>query len=93
MTKPTTLLTTIGIAAAATALAALAGCNRPPAPPATDGKAAEVERGRQLVAIGGCNDCHTPMKFDPEIGMPVPDMGRTVADLAASPSPMCSMTM
>ena len=43
MTKPTTLFTTIGIAAAATALAALAGCNRPsaaPAQPSIDGKAA-----------------------------------------------------
>ena len=79
MTKPTTTLTTIGIAVAATALAALAGCNRPPAPPATDGKAAQIERGRLLVSIGGCNDCHTPMKFDPEIGMPVPDMSRMLS--------------
>jgi hypothetical protein len=79
MTKPTTLFTTIGIAVAATALAALAGCNRSPAPPATDGKAAQIERGRLLVTIGGCNDCHTPMKFDPEVGMPVPDMSRMLS--------------
>ena len=79
MTKPTTLLTTVGIAVAATALAALAGCSRPAAPPVTDGKAAQIERGRLLVSIGGCNDCHTPMKFDPEIGMPVPDMSRMLS--------------
>jgi hypothetical protein len=55
MTKPTTLFTTIGIAATATALAALAGCDRPSGPPAQasiDGKAAQIERGRQLVAEG-----------------------------------------
>jgi hypothetical protein len=79
MTKPTTLLTTVGIAVAATTLAALAGCNRPPPPPAVDGKTAQIERGRLLVSIGGCNDCHTPMKFDPEIGMPVPDMSRMLS--------------
>ena len=79
MTKPTTLLTTVGIAVAATTLAALAGCNRPPPPPAVDGRTAQIERGRLLVSIGGCNDCHTPMKFDPEIGMPVPDMSRMLS--------------
>ena len=82
MTKLTTLFTTIGIAAAATALAALAGCNRPsaaPAQPSNDGKAAQIERGRHQVANGGCNDCHTPRKFDPEVGMPVPDMSRMLS--------------
>lgn len=38
--------------------------------------ATAVERGRLLVSIGGCSDCHTPMKFDPAIGMPVPQMDR-----------------
>lgn len=35
----------------------------PPPPPAPDPaavKAAQVERGRYLVTLGGCNDCHTP---------------------------------
>ena len=35
----------------------------PPPPPAPDPatvKAAQVERGKYLVTIGGCNDCHTP---------------------------------
>lgn len=38
--------------------------------------AAQVERGRLLVSIGGCTDCHTPMKFDPAIGLPMPQMDR-----------------
>ena len=25
-----------------------------------DGKAAKIERGRYLVRLGGCNDCHSP---------------------------------
>lgn len=35
-----------------------------------------VKRGGYLARIGGCNDCHTPVKLDPELGMPVPDMER-----------------
>jgi hypothetical protein len=30
-----------------------------------------VHRGEELVTLGGCNDCHTPMKFDPKLGKPV----------------------
>jgi hypothetical protein len=49
--------------------------------PAPAGEAAldRVARGRQLVSIGGCNDCHTPMKFDADLGMPVPDMTRMLS--------------
>ena len=35
-----------------------------------------VARGKQLVDMGGCADCHTPKAFDPKLGMPVPDMTR-----------------
>jgi mono/diheme cytochrome c family protein len=73
MTTPTHLLTTIGFGAAPIALAALAGCNQTAPKPAAD-KTTQVERGRLLVSIGGCADCHTPMKFDADVGMPVPDM-------------------
>lgn len=31
-----------------------------------------VARGEELVRLGGCGDCHTPMVFDPKLGMPVP---------------------
>lgn len=31
-----------------------------------------ITRGEELVRLGGCGDCHTPMVFDPNLGMPVP---------------------
>lgn len=46
---------------------------------AADAQRAKVERGRHLISIGGCNDCHTPMKFDPALGMPVPQMDRMLS--------------
>ena len=36
--------------------------------------AGRVERGRYLVAVIGCNDCHTPLKMGPK--GPEPDMAR-----------------
>ena len=41
--------------------------------------AAQVERGKFLVSIGGCNDCHTPWKFDAELGAAAPDMSRMLS--------------
>ena len=76
MTKSTHLLT-IGFAFT-TALAATAGCRQPAPQPKAD-KVAQVERGRLLVSIGGCNDCHTPLKFDADVGMPLPDMSRMLS--------------
>jgi hypothetical protein len=32
----------------------------------------QIEHGRKLVTLGGCNDCHTTMKQDPKLGLPVP---------------------
>jgi hypothetical protein len=64
----------ICLALALTASAALLSATQPgsktsatgkttaPTPPAAEA----VERGRYLVGIGGCNDCHTPMKMGPE---------------------------
>jgi hypothetical protein len=40
---------------------------------------AVIARGEQLVRMGGCGDCHTPLKFDPKIGMPVPDRSRMLS--------------
>jgi len=45
--------------------------NAHPAPAAVS-QAALIERGRQLVMLGGCADCHTPKAFDPKLKMPVP---------------------
>jgi mono/diheme cytochrome c family protein len=30
------------------------------------GEKALIERGQYLVTVGGCNDCHSPKKNDPE---------------------------
>jgi hypothetical protein len=38
-----------------------------------------VERGKLLVGLGGCNDCHTPLKFDEKLGMPVPQLDRMLS--------------
>ncbi|MFO1350251.1 MAG: diheme cytochrome c-553 [Gammaproteobacteria bacterium] len=39
--------------------------------------ASQLERGQYLVAIGGCNDCHTPLKMGPH--GPEPDMTRMLS--------------
>lgn len=39
--------------------------------------ASRIERGKYLVTIGGCNDCHTPMKMGPK--GPEKDMARMLA--------------
>src|SRR5689334_1265569 len=41
--------------------------------------AARIERGRYLVTVMACNDCHTPMKLDEELKVPVPDMSRMLS--------------
>src|SRR3569623_2095167 len=57
-------------------LLAAAGCHTGTRAPS---EAARVARGQMLVSIGGCNDCHTPMKFDPAQGMPVHDKTRLLS--------------
>ena len=52
-------------------------------------KAQQIERGKFLVTIGGCNDCHTPFKMGPH--GPEPDMDRMLSghpeDLIMPPPP------
>ncbi|GHE37058.1 c-type cytochrome [Vulcaniibacterium thermophilum] len=48
-----------------------------PARAAADADAAKVERGRYLVTIAGCNDCHTPWRLGPN--GPEPDMSRMLS--------------
>lgn len=38
---------------------------------------AKIKRGEYLVTIGGCNDCHTPLKMGPK--GPEPDMSRALS--------------
>lgn len=46
-----------------------------------------VARGKYLVTIGGCHDCHSPKTFTPE-GFPMPDMSRALSGhIADSPYP------
>ncbi|MCE7933033.1 MAG: diheme cytochrome c-553 [Chlorobi bacterium CHB2] len=50
--------------------------------------ASRIERGKYLVTISGCNDCHTPMKMGPK--GPEKDMARLLAghpEEAALPTP------
>jgi hypothetical protein len=64
--RPLPWLATLSLAAASPALAA------------GGPDAAAVKRGGYLVRLGGCNDCHTPVKVDPKAG-PVPDMTRMLS--------------
>lgn len=53
------------------AVAAIAACNQPAAPPREPVPAAAptqtpIERGKMLVIGGACHDCHTPKKFGPK---------------------------
>jgi mono/diheme cytochrome c family protein len=88
----------LGLAASTLAITAAAGCsstsNAAPRPAASS-PAARIERGRLLVEVGGCNDCHTPVKFDPKLGIPVPQMDRMLSghpDGAPDPSSSLSGT-
>jgi hypothetical protein len=48
--------------------------SKPGAPP----NSRRVERGKYLVTISGCNDCHTPWKMGSN-GVPEPDMTRMLS--------------
>jgi mono/diheme cytochrome c family protein len=61
-------------AALLAAAAATAACARTEA---TERTQSRVERGQYLVTIGGCNDCHTPLKMGPK--GPEPDMDRMLS--------------
>lgn len=41
-------------------------------------KAEQLQRGKYLVTIGGCHDCHTPWIVQPN-GQPGPDMSRALS--------------
>lgn len=48
-----------------------------PATPQANVADARIKRGEYLVRFGGCNDCHTPLKFGPN--GPEPDMSRMLS--------------
>lgn len=59
----------------------LAACSAPPSAPAPQTPAApamsQVERGKYLTTVAGCNDCHTPLKIGPN--GPEPDMSKELS--------------
>jgi mono/diheme cytochrome c family protein len=57
----------------------LAGCTSGQPEPNGQARNADgrVERGKYLVTVGGCNDCHTPLKMGPK--GPEPDMDRMLS--------------
>ena len=65
----------VAMAAVAVAAVAITGCNNAAT---VGGRAATtVERGAYLVAVAGCDDCHTPMRLG--ANGPEPDLSRRLA--------------
>jgi mono/diheme cytochrome c family protein len=76
MTKKMSLALCAGATALLTGIAA-AACSTPEARATKGGDSAKLARGQYLVTIGGCNDCHTPLKMGPK--GPEPDMSRMLS--------------
>jgi hypothetical protein len=70
---------TFDIAVCAFGCAVLFGCRTPSSTqqPASGTPASAVERGKYLVTVGGCNDCHTTKKMTPN--GPAPDTSKMLA--------------
>jgi mono/diheme cytochrome c family protein len=80
MTGREKLTVTAAILVATMSVIVAANASRPvPAPKkAALTKAEQVARGKYLVTIGGCHDCHTPWIMQPD-GKPGPDMSRALS--------------
>jgi mono/diheme cytochrome c family protein len=85
---PTYLILMLGVVVAALAISSK---NVPMTPEtmSVPTKQSRVARGEYLVTIGGCNDCHTPLKMG--ANGPEPDMSRALSghpqDLVMPPAP------
>lgn len=78
MSRKENAMSTVLLAAVALLTAAtVAGTARAEGPQADKEKKAQVERGRYLVTIAACHDCHTPLKQGPN-GFE-PDMDRMLS--------------
>ena len=73
MKRSLAVFASIAVLAAAIAMNACSAAN------ASTGKASaeKIARGQYLVMVGGCNDCHTPLKMGPK--GPEPDMTRMLS--------------
>jgi hypothetical protein len=96
MSKPYSIAIILGAAL----MLGAAACMKPAADSEAGAAGVRVARGGYLVTIGGCNDCHTPLKMGPK--GPEPDMARMlsghpesfpIAGGAAAPSAAWLMTM
>ncbi len=68
------------------------GFSNPPEKTTESSNASMVEKGKQLVLIGGCNDCHTPKKFTDK--GPVPDESRLLSGApAGAPLPKTDLSL
>ncbi len=82
---PSRAVLALAILACATTVAIAATQSEPPRPDGaatTQASADTIARGKYLVTIAGCNDCHTPLKMG-EQG-PEPDMDRMLSGHPAS---------
>jgi mono/diheme cytochrome c family protein len=70
-------VTLAALAAATLVTSACAASEAGPTSSSTAPSAARIERGEYLVTVGGCNDCHTPLKLGPK--GPEPDMDRMLS--------------
>lgn len=70
-------VTALAVGLTAAVKSEAAGARPPAAKKAAN--AAQIARGEYLVRTAGCNDCHTPMRYDPKLGMPAPDMTRMLS--------------
>ncbi|HSG64382.1 MAG TPA: diheme cytochrome c-553 [Gammaproteobacteria bacterium] len=68
---------TVGALAVAAIAAATSGTLRAQTVAADTSAADQIARGRYLVTIAGCNDCHTPLALGPN--GPEPDMTRMLS--------------
>src|SRR5688500_5404246 len=83
------MTTQMKLAAAIAAFAALTlpACSEPAQASRAESRQVDpVERGRYLVSIMGCNDCHTPWKMGPN--GPEPDMTRMLSGHPQEIGPM-----
>jgi mono/diheme cytochrome c family protein len=99
MKKPLLFKSSLSLAFASVTGAAWLGAVQPalsaakaakPAAPPEVAAAEQLARGKYLVTVAGCNDCHTPVKMGPN--GPEPDMARMLSghpeSLAMPPAPV-----
>lgn len=76
---PTLTLAAAALVASIAVIVAANASKPAPAPQvAKMTKAEQIARGKYLVTIGGCHDCHTPWTMQPD-GKPGPDMSRALS--------------